>query len=95
MLLFEFDPRKAVANLRKHRVSFSEAITAFYDPFAQTFPDEFHSEEEQRFVTLGLSSSKRLLFISHQEDGDTIRIIGARRVTAAEKRAYEDLKERS
>ena len=95
MLFFEFDPRKAAANLRKHKVSFSEAITVFYDPLAQTFPDELHSEQEQRFITIGLSSKRRLLFISHQEQGDSIRLIGARKVTAPEKKAYEDLKEDS
>jgi hypothetical protein len=94
MLLFEFNPRKAAANLRKHKVSFSEAMSVFNDPFTETFPDDLHSQEEDRFITIGLSSKHRILFISHQEDGDCIRLIGARRATAAEKRAYEDLKER-
>lgn len=95
MLLFEFDPRKAAANFRKHRISFSEAMSVFGDPFAETFPDELHSNHEDRFITIGISSSQRLLFVSHQENGDCIRLIGARKATAAEKRAYEDLKERS
>jgi uncharacterized protein len=95
MLFFEYDPRKAAANLRKHKVSFREAMTVFDDAFAETFPDELHSQHENRFITIGLSSKHRLLFISHQEDGDRIRLIGARIATAAEKRAYEDLKQRS
>lgn len=87
MLFFEFDSRKAAANFRKHRVSFSEAMSVFDDPIAETFPDDLHSQNEDRFITIGL--------ISHQEDGDCIRLIGARRATVAEKRTYEDLKARS
>ena len=55
-LTFEFDPAKAAANLKKHGVSFDEARTVFNDPLAQTFPDELHSEDEDRSITLGLSS---------------------------------------
>jgi len=51
-LAFEFDPRKAASNLKKHGVSFAEAMTVFDDPLAQTFPDELHSEEECRSITL-------------------------------------------
>ena len=92
---FEFDPAKAAANLKKHRVSFREAITVFSDPLAQTFPDELHSEDESRFVTIGLSSRNRLLFVSHLETETLIRLIGVRRTTLAEKKAYEELKKRS
>jgi uncharacterized DUF497 family protein len=49
---FEFDPAKAAANLKKHRVSFREAVTVFNDPLAQTFPDELHSEDEDRSITI-------------------------------------------
>jgi uncharacterized protein len=94
-LIFEHDPRKAAANLRKHKVSFREAITVFDDPLAATFPDELHSEDEDRFITIGLSSTQRLLFVSHLEDEDRVRLIGARSVTAAEKNAYEELQDRS
>jgi hypothetical protein len=52
-LSFEFDPAKAAANLKKHSVSFREAITVFNDPLAQTFPDELHSEDEDRSITIG------------------------------------------
>lgn len=92
---FEFDPAKAAANLKKHRVAFSEAMTVFDDPLAQTFPDELHSEDENRFVTIGLSSRNRLLFVSHLETDNLIRLIGVRRTTLAEKKAYEELKKRS
>jgi len=53
---FEYDPRKAATNLRKHGVSFAEAMTGFDDPLVQTFPDELHSEDEDRSITIGLSS---------------------------------------
>jgi uncharacterized DUF497 family protein len=94
-LSFEFDPDKAAANLKKHRVSFREAITVFNDPLAQTFPDELHSEDEDRSITIGLSSRNRLLFVSHRETENHIRLIGARRATVTEKKAYEELKKRS
>ena len=55
-LHFEFDPAKAAANLRKHGISFREAMTVFDDPLAQTFPDELHSADEDRSITIGLSS---------------------------------------
>jgi uncharacterized DUF497 family protein len=92
---FEFDPAKAAANLKSHRVSFREAVTVFNDPLAQTFPDELHSEDEDRSITIGLSSRNRLLFVSHRESEDHIRLIGARRAAVTEKKAYEELKKRS
>jgi uncharacterized DUF497 family protein len=94
VLRFEFDPAKATANLKKHGVTFSEAMTVFDDPLAQTFPDELYSEDEERFVTIGLSSGHSLLFVSHLESDNLIRLIGARRATPAEKDAYEELKNR-
>jgi uncharacterized DUF497 family protein len=75
-LAFEFDPSKAAANLRKHGVSFQEAMTVFDDLLAATFEDELHSEEEGRSITIGLSSKGRLLFVSHCDFEDCIRIIG-------------------
>ena len=74
----EFDPAKAAANLRKHGIAFREAMTVFDDPLAQTFPDELHSEDEDRSITIGLSSRNRLLFVSHRETENHIRLIGAR-----------------
>jgi uncharacterized DUF497 family protein len=92
---FEYDARKAASNLRKHGVSFGEAMTVFNDPLAQTFPDDLHSEDEDRSITIGLSSKERILFLSHCEREARIRIIGARPANAAEVNAYEELKARS
>jgi len=92
---FEYDPRKAASNLKKHGVSFKEAMTAFDDPLSQTFPDELHSEDEDRSVTIGLSSRQRLLFVSHLESENRIRLIGARPADNAEREAYEELTRRS
>ena len=89
-LVFEFDLRKAAANLKKHGVSFREAMTVFNDPLAATFPDELHSEEEQRWITVGLSSRHRVLFVSHLEHEGIIRIIGARTANATEIETYEE-----
>src|ERR1035437_7046597 len=94
-LSFEFDPDKAAANLKKHDVSFPEAMTVFNDPLAQTFPDELHSEDEERFITIGISSRPGLLFVSHLETENLIRLTGIRRATLAEKKAYEEIKKRS
>ncbi|HEY5331745.1 MAG TPA: BrnT family toxin [Acidobacteriaceae bacterium] len=68
---FEYDSRKAASNLKKHGVSFREAMTVFDDPMAQTFPDDLHSEDESRSITIGLSSRQRLLFLSHLEGTTT------------------------
>ena len=92
---FEFNPAKAASSLSKHGVSFAEAMTVFDDPLAQTFPDDLHSEDEDRPITLGLSSRQRLLFVSHLESDDGIRLIGARPADNAEREAYEELNRRS
>jgi uncharacterized protein len=92
---FEYDSRKAASNLKKHGVSFREAMTVFDDPMAQTFPDDLHSEDESRSITIGLSSRQRLLFLSHLEADGHIRLIGARPADKAEQEAYEELKRRS
>ena len=94
-LHFEFNPAKAAANLKKHGVSFREAVTVFDDPFAETFPDELHSVEEDRSITIGLSSTQQLLFVVHREFDNRSRLIGARRANATEIKAYEELKSRS
>jgi len=86
---FEWDPEKAAANVRRRRVSFNEAATVLEDPLSTTFPDEAHSEGEMRFVTVGVSSSGRLLVVAHTDRNDTIRIISARRVTRREREFYE------
>ena len=89
-ITFEWDPNKAAQSLRKHRVIFEEAATVFRDDLSITVPDPDHSMEEERFITVGLSSQNRLLIISHVERGDCIRIISARELTPREKRQYEE-----
>ena len=86
---FEWDPEKAAANVRRRRVSFNEAATVLEDPLSTTFPNEAHSEDEMRFVTVGVSQRGRLLVVAHTERNDTIRIISARRATRREREFYE------
>ena len=66
---FEWDHTKAERNVKKHRVSFDEAVTVFYDPLAATFDDPHHSVGERRFITAGYSSQRRLLVVAHVERG--------------------------
>jgi hypothetical protein len=86
---FVWDPAKAAANVRKHRVSFHEAATVLQDLLSTTFPDEEHSTSELRFVTIGVSMRGRVLVVVHTEHGDKIRIISARRATRGEREFYE------
>ena len=86
---FMWDPRKATANLKKHGVSFDEASTIFADSLSATIPDPDHSLGEHRFITMGVSSSNRLLVVCHTEEAGTVRIISARRATRHEKNFYE------
>jgi len=85
-----WDARKARTNLRKHGVSFEEAKTAFDDHLSVTKFDPDHSIEESRFLTLGISSSHRLLLVAHTDDPYEIRIITARLPTRSEREAYEN-----
>ncbi len=87
---FDWDPRKAAANLRKHKVSFEDAQSAFSDEYALLIDDPDHSEEEERFVLLGLSQSLRLLVVVHcyRAEGRVIRIITARKADADEQSLY-------
>jgi len=89
-LRFEWDNRKAAANLRKHGVSFKEARSVFFDEQARLIDDPDHSEEEDRFVLLGLSGALRLLLVCHcyRSEGEVIRIISARRATRTEAKFY-------
>jgi len=86
---FEWDPEKARRNLKKHGVAFDEAVTAFYDPLSATFDDPDHSNEEQRYISIGFSSQGRLLVVGHTERGEIVRIISARRATAHERKKHE------
>lgn len=86
---FKWNKEKAKKNLKKHRVSFEEALTVFYDPLSATFDDPDHSIDEVRCVTIGYSSRGNLLVVSHTEQGKTIRIISARSATAHERKKHE------
>ena len=86
---FAYDPRKAATNLRKHKVSFDEALTVFTDPLRSTFADDEHSIDEQRFTTIGQSTEERILFVVYTESETTIRLIGARIATTHEREQYE------
>ena len=87
---FDWDPKKAQVNLRKHKVSFEDAQSVFSDERALLIDDPDHSEEEDRFVLLGLSASLRLLVVVHAlREKDVIRLISARKATRLETRQYE------
>ena len=87
---FEWDPKKAATNRHKHGVSFEEASSALRDSFSATAHDPDHSEDEDRFVTFGVSSRDRLLTVSHTDRGSAIRIISARIATNVERQIYEE-----
>ena len=89
-LRFEWDSHKASVKAKKHAVTFEEARSVFADERARLIDDPDHSEDEDRFVLLGLSSSLRLLLVCHcyREDGHTIRIISARKATRGETNSY-------
>ena len=87
---FEWDAKKAQANLSKHGVSFAEAVTAFGDPLSMNMPDPDHSDSEQRFIVLGMSDRFRLLVVSYTERLPRTRIISARLATRKERKQYEE-----
>lgn len=87
---FEWDRKKAKKNDKKHKVSFDEAMTVFYDPLSATFDDQDHSVGEQRLITVGYSSRGRLLVVSHAERDKAVRIISARLATTQERKRHEN-----
>ena len=91
MIEFDWDPAKAKKNLKAHGVSFEEAKSVFFDDFARQYFDKSHSEEEDRFLMLGVSNKSRVLLICHceLESKEVIRIISARKATAKERELYE------
>jgi len=95
-LRFEWDEAKARANLRKHGVSFEEARTVVFDEDALLRPGEEHSDEEGRFLLLGLSGTLRFLLVCHcyREEDAVIRIISARKASRSECRQYDDRRSR-
>lgn len=87
---FEWDENKNQINQRKHGVSFSEAKTVFYDEEALVIDDPEHSEQEDRFIILGLSNNANLLIVCHcyRESDTVIRLISARKATKTESKYY-------
>jgi uncharacterized protein len=93
-LKFEWDATKAASNQRQHGVSFEEAETAFADERGRLIADPDHSDEEDRFILMGMSVHLRLLVVCHcYRHGDTIRIISARRANRSERKQYEVYKD--
>jgi uncharacterized protein len=91
---FDWDLVKAATDLARYGVSFEEALTVFGDPLSRTDPDPDHSEDEQRFITVGMSAGGRVTVVWHADRVDDageeiVRIIGARRATPRERKAYE------
>ncbi|MEZ4706336.1 MAG: BrnT family toxin [Caldilineaceae bacterium] len=92
--IFEWDAYKAQSNVRRHGISFEEAKTVFNDPLLLTYPDDFHSETEDRLISIGYSGRQRLLLVVHTERDQAnallIRIISSRKATTAERKTYEE-----
>ena len=87
---FQWDEEKAKGNLKKHGVSFEEGATIFNDPMIATILDPDHSEDEERFISIGMSVIRRLLSVIHTYRKDRLRLISARKATKAEKKNYEN-----
>lgn len=96
-LVFEWNAQKARTNVLKHGVSFDEAKTIFGDPLLLTYPDELHSETEERYISIGRSGRGYTLLVVHTEKETgrehVIRIISSRKATNLERKIYEDAKE--
>lgn len=89
-VIYEWDAAKALAHERKHGVPFEEAQSVFLGPLAETFDDPDHSGEEQRFITIGMTTKQRIVFVAHADSGDErVRIISARVATRGESDAYQ------
>lgn len=96
MIDFAWDINKAKKNLQKHNVAFSEAATIFSNGLGITIYDPDHSEGEDRYITIGISSSGRFLMVSHLDQYGQIRIISARELNGKERREYEkEIKKRN
>lgn len=87
---FEWDGDKAANNLAKHGVASSEASTVFFDPLSLTQYDPDHSDDEDRYITMGVSAEGKLLLVSHTDRENRIRIISARRASRRDRKAYEN-----
>ena len=87
---FEWDPQKAKNNLQKHQVDFEEARSIFNDPQFITFLDDEHSQDEERYISIGLSNKPRVLMVAHTESNNKIRIISSRKATENEEKFYQE-----
>jgi uncharacterized DUF497 family protein len=93
--VYDWDKKKAQINLTKHKVSFEEGETIFDDPLLITYPDELHSDKEDRLISIGISKNERILLVVHVEKLETadymlIRIISCRKATPPERKRYEE-----
>lgn len=88
-LAFQWDEKKARTNLKDHKISFEEGKTIFGDPLLWTFSDLGHSDTEERYISIGRSSSGQILVVVHTEREGQIRPISCRKATSHERRAYE------
>ena len=95
MIIFDWNSNKERLNRVKHGVSFEEARSVFFDEQAIQFFDDAHSEYEDRFVMLGVSSKMRIIVVVHceRESGEVIRIISARRATSKERKYYQGVEQ--
>ncbi len=96
-LIFDWDARKDRANLKKHKIRFDEAKTIFLDPYVMTYPDKFHSDYEERYISIGYSTRNRILLAVHteyeqEEDTLVIRIISSRKATPEERKNMKKTK---
>ena len=90
MIIFEWDPQKAITNFEKHGITFDEASTIFKDNLSLTIDDPLHSYDEERLVLIGMSYKNRLLVVVHTEREESIRIISARKAVKRERKYYEN-----
>lgn len=93
-IIFQWDQTKNLANIKKHKVSFEEAKTVFFDENARLIPDPEHSVNEERFIILGFSNKLKLLVVVHtyKENDEIIRIVSARKATKSEIKYYQKVK---
>ena len=92
-IVFEWDEDKARKNQRKHKVTFHDAATIFHDRFIATMADPDHSDDEDRYISIGRSSKGNLLVVNYTERAEKIRIISCRKAERPERRIYEENKQ--
>ena len=89
-IIFEWDDEKAKKNLKKHKIAFQEGSTIFHDPFIATMADPDHADNEERYISIGLSARGRLLVVVYTERGEKTRLISCRKAEPPERRIYEE-----